>query len=630
MKKKILFITPVLFIAILVNAQEATNYRGAFAPAPVRMWTESWVNWDPKNTAYPSTDSTINTNITSSRTLSPAHTYLLQGLIHITDGVTLTVLPGTVIRGQFNPATASGIVVQRGAKLDAEGTVCNPIVFTSNRTVAEGRAQGDWAGIILLGKAPNNQGLNVPVEGITQTDANATFGGTDENDNSGILKYVRIEFPGFVFSPNNEINGLTLGSVGNGTQIDYVQVSYSNDDSYEWFGGSVNCQHLIAYRGLDDDFDTDFGYHGLVQYGLGVKDPDISDDPNVSTSEGFESDNEGSGTTEGFYPKTSASFYNITQIGAFRCTGNNGTGTTPNATGFRRGARIRRNSDLKIVNSILMNNWRGFQIVINPASDPFTLGNFNQDSARFRNNIIAADFVTAATGSTYGALAGKLFAAEDNPVGAATTFGTRAVLNTPAYGNDSINTCSLLTNAWSFTNPDYRPNSGFTDANFPNGNPATDGAKLSNAPNLSVALQITGGSLFTSGQTKNFKAIVISDATATTAGIVTLSIAKPSAWDLTVQGITTLSTDPLNPTPGVSTSGNTNANWNFYLSGTTIIAVSKPGVVIPKSTNLQLGFTATRPVTTPTGTNQTLVASVSGGGDATPFNNTAASGLSAN
>ena len=93
------------------------------------------------------------------------------------------------------------------------------------------------------------------------------------HDNSGVLKYVRIEYAGIAYSPNNEINGMTFGGVGDGTTIDYVQVSYSNDDSYEWFGGTVHCRHLIAYRGIDDDFDTDFGFQGKFQFLLGIRDP---------------------------------------------------------------------------------------------------------------------------------------------------------------------------------------------------------------------------------------------------------------------------------------------------------------------------------------------------------------------
>lgn len=113
-------------------------------------------------------------------------------------------------------------------------------------------------------------------------------GGDDDSDNSGIIRYVRVEFAGYPFMKDKEINGITFGSVGSGTTIDHLQVSYSNDDSYEWFGGSVNCKYLVAYNGWDDEFDTDNGFSGKIQYGLSIRDPRIAD---TSQSNGFESDN---------------------------------------------------------------------------------------------------------------------------------------------------------------------------------------------------------------------------------------------------------------------------------------------------------------------------------------------------
>ena len=136
------------------------------------------------------------------------------------------------------------------------------------------------------------------------------YGGTDPDDNSGVMKYVRIEYPGIAYSLNNEINGLTFGGVGRGTTIDYIQVSYSGDDSYEWFGGTVNCKHLIAYRGWDDEFDTDFGFRGKLQFLVGLRDPEVADQ---SGSNGFESDNDGSGSTNS--PRTSPTWWNVTLVG---------------------------------------------------------------------------------------------------------------------------------------------------------------------------------------------------------------------------------------------------------------------------------------------------------------------------
>lgn len=129
-------------------------------------------------------------------------------------------------------------------------------MFTSEEAKGN-RRPGDWGGIILCGKAKNNKS-EMQIEGGPRT----KHGGNDDADNSGVLSYVRIEFAGYPFQTDQEINGLTLGSVGSGTKIDHVQVSYTNDDSYEWFGGTVNCKYLVAYKGWDDDFDTDNGFSG--------------------------------------------------------------------------------------------------------------------------------------------------------------------------------------------------------------------------------------------------------------------------------------------------------------------------------------------------------------------------------
>jgi len=278
-------------------------------------------------------------------------TYTLKGWVYIADGAELTIEPGTIIKG--DKQTKAALIVERGGKLIAQGTQTAPIVFTSEEAKGN-RRPGDWGGIIICGKAPHNAG-EAQIEGGPRT----KHGGSDAHDNSGILSYVRIEFAGYPFDVDEEINGLTLGSVGDGTQIDHVQVSYSNDDSFEWFGGTVNCKNLIAFRGWDDDFDTDNGYCGAVQYGLVVRDSKIAD---KSQSNGFESDNDASGSTA--TPYTTATFSNITFVGpkavdaAFQNTTdyitggdmfpNNGSGLGR----FQSAMQIRRGSRLNCINSI--------------------------------------------------------------------------------------------------------------------------------------------------------------------------------------------------------------------------------------------------------------------------------------
>ncbi len=279
-------------------------------------------------------------------------TYLMKGWIYIADGSELTIEPGTIIKGEKE--SAASLIVEPGGKLFAQGTATQPIVFTSAQAKGS-RKPGDWGGLIICGKGINNKGvLGQQIEGGPRT----KHGGTDANDNSGVLSYVRVEFAGYPFQKDKEINGITFGSVGSGTQVDHLQVSYSNDDSFEWFGGNVNCRYLVAYNGWDDEFDTDNGYSGKVQFGLSVRHPRIAD---TSQSNGFESDNDADGSlTE---PFTSAVFSNITFVGPI---GRDGFENTPDyinggdffpqngsALGkFQAAMQIRRSSHLACFNSV--------------------------------------------------------------------------------------------------------------------------------------------------------------------------------------------------------------------------------------------------------------------------------------
>lgn len=280
-------------------------------------------------------------------------TYLLKGWVYIADGAELTIEPGTIIKG--DKQTKSALIAERGGKLIAKGTAAEPIVFTSEQA-AGSRKPGDWGGVILCGKAKNNK-TEQQIEGGPRS----KHGGDDDADNSGVLSYVRIEFAGYPFQADKEINGLTLGSVGSGTQIDHVQVSYSNDDSFEWFGGTVNCKYLVAYKGWDDDFDTDNGFSGKVQFGLSLRDSKLAD---VSQSNGFESDNCADGAE--VTPFTTATFSNITFVGPkvldeqFQNSTSyiNGGAYNPNngsALGrFQSAMQIRRSSRLNCINSVAL------------------------------------------------------------------------------------------------------------------------------------------------------------------------------------------------------------------------------------------------------------------------------------
>lgn len=286
-------------------------------------------------------DSVIEGNINSNAFLSKNKRYLLKGFVNVNPPATLTIQAGTIIYGE--KVSKGTLIINRGAKIVADGTPNEPIVFTSQELPGN-RGPGDWGGIILAGNATINvPGGTATIEGGTGT---VYGGGTSPNDddNSGVLRYVRIEFPGIAFLPDNEINGLTLGGVGRGTTIEYVQVSYSGDDSFEWFGGTVNGKYLIAFKGVDDEFDMDFGFRGNLQFGFGLRDPNIAD---ISGSNGFETDNDGTGTFN--TPRTLPVISNFTVVGPMPDT--SFTAYNPN---FKRGAHIRRSALTSIYNSIVM------------------------------------------------------------------------------------------------------------------------------------------------------------------------------------------------------------------------------------------------------------------------------------
>lgn len=381
---------------------EKLDYIGALSADASKDWTKGWTNWTPKATSYATaTDLTTldgssagKKEITSDLTLDASKVYLLKGMIVVKSGVTLTIPAGTLIRGEADlnasPKNYATLIIERGAKINAQGTASNPVVFTSNKS---SRERGDWGGVVLCGSATNNQGTDVQLEGFNNVSFDNTlgkYGGSNDADNSGTMTFCRIEFAGLAFEANKEINGLTLGSVGSGTTIHHIQVSYGGDDSYEWFGGNVNCRYLISYKTTDDDFDTDFGYHGVVQNGIAQRDTAYYDlsyaaPSGASTSESFESDNDAAGS--GKTPYTNAVFTNMTVIGPVRIGSSYSALPTVQKNAFRRGARIRRNSRLTIVNSIFM-GYRNFVM-------------FDGDSTLFQSGVTDSVFNNTSTGMLF-------------------------------------------------------------------------------------------------------------------------------------------------------------------------------------------------------------------------------------
>jgi hypothetical protein len=360
---------------------------------------------------------------TKNVTLTNDKIWILRGFTYVRAGATITIQPGTIIRG--DKGTKATLIVTRGGKINAEGTATRPIVFTSNQA-AGSRKAGDWGGIIILGKARNNGNYNniageLQIEGGVDTpDKDGLHGGTDDNDNSGVLKYVRIEYSGIPFVPNSEINGLTMGSVGKGTKIDYVQVSYNGDDSFEWFGGAVDSKYLISLGTTDDDFDTDFGFRGNVQFGLAVRDANNSDIP--GDSNGFESDNNATGTYA--TPLTAPVFSNMTILGL-------SNGVQPAGQKFNTAARLRRNSRISIFNSIFAGFPNAGVFVEGVTTAIAAVG----DTLRFKNNIISGNGIDASSFSSIR----PFTSGTGSP-----TIKSQAWLMTAAYKNDTTAVLSSL------------------------------------------------------------------------------------------------------------------------------------------------------------------------------------------
>ena len=210
---------------------------------------------------------TISANITSDRTLYADTTYTLQGFIRVANGATLTIQAGTTILGDFD-TVGSSLFILRGARIVAEGTASDPIVFTSSRPEGQ-RQAGDWGGLVIVGNGIINRGQPVILEGSDTGASNPAVdysGGTDNADDSGVLRYVRVEFAGFATAPDAELNTFTFAAVGSGTEVEYVQGLVGLDDTFEFFGGAMDGKYLVSYEAGDDHFDMSEGYVGRLQY----------------------------------------------------------------------------------------------------------------------------------------------------------------------------------------------------------------------------------------------------------------------------------------------------------------------------------------------------------------------------
>ncbi|SHH41325.1 hypothetical protein [Flavobacterium defluvii] len=279
MKTKIRVIIITLLSTFFLQAQQQA--KGIIG---TNNWMNNWTNFNPAKQEYSEATNIIAGTIDKDTRLVKRNTYQLVGIVYVTNNAILTIEPGTVIRG--DDKTCGTLVVTNGAKIVAEGLETDPIVFTSNKEIAD-RRPGDWGGIIILGKAPINSLGGLHTLPFNLDPILNHYGGQDAEDNSGILKYVRVEFAGRKLSSEKELNGLSLAGVGRKTILNNIQISFSNDDSFECYGGDLNMTNLISYRTTDDDFDFTQGAQININNSIAIRHPFSSD---ISGSRCFEVD----------------------------------------------------------------------------------------------------------------------------------------------------------------------------------------------------------------------------------------------------------------------------------------------------------------------------------------------------
>ncbi|SDF06170.1 cell shape-determining protein MreB [Chitinophaga filiformis] len=373
--------------------------------------------------------------ISANRTLSKDTIYLMKEYVYVVNNSTLTIEPGTTILGGTVTTTTGGtLIITAGSKLIAKGTADAPIVFTSAKAPGA-RKKGDWGGIILLGKGSTNRGADKRnVEGLQEVDATVslTYGNPtgatqgDDNDNSGILQYVRVEFGGIALSstPDSEVNGVTFYAVGGGTTVDHVQVSYSGDDAFEWFGGNVNCKYLVAMGTLDDNFDMDSGFRGKLQFCVALQDPAASDV--VSLSNGLEVDNLNG--ANGSTPFTHPIISNLTIVGPGTATGSGDY--------FYAGARWRRGATFTVANSVFSGDPVAIDVESKVAQDSVAAGNSKITNSVFQ--VAGVSPITGQRGAGASAIGPVFFDADTKDASYLTGANILSLIVTATSKNDTL------------------------------------------------------------------------------------------------------------------------------------------------------------------------------------------------
>lgn len=308
----------------------------------------------------------VTADITADTTWTRDHLYVLKQLTYVAAG-TLTVEPGTVIAGD----AASALIISRDAKLVASGTASEPIVFTSSLPVGQrGSPQGDWGGLVFLGRAViNTVGGENNAEGLAD-EARNKYGGTDDAYDCGTLRYVRVEFAGRPLSANNELNGITLNACGSATTVDFVQVHRGVDDGVELFGGTVNLKHLVITGSDDDGLDWDKGWRGKGQFIIAAQIPGRG-------NHGIEADNDASNAD--LQPRSAPTLYNVTLVGR--------SPDTAASEGPSRGLILRAGT-AGLLSNVLVTNFtdKGLLVDGNPSKAQWAAGALSVSHSLFFQN----------------------------------------------------------------------------------------------------------------------------------------------------------------------------------------------------------------------------------------------------
>lgn len=358
---------------------QTVNYKGAVDPSGGTLWYDGWSAYanivKGENTpaiVIPGNEVVVtdadmlaagnNVNWTNDKT------YILDGFVFVSDGQTLNIQEGTVIQGKPGEGSeASALVISRGGRIEAEGTASEPIIFTFHGDAGNTAptVRGQWGGLIILGNATlNSSPGETAIEGIPTTETRGLYGGNNDTDNSGTLKYVSIRHGGTNIGADNEINGLTLGGIGSGTTIEYVEVIGNKDDGIEWFGGTVSGNHLITAFCGDDGLDYDEGYRGLNQFVVVHQDP-----ADGGGDRGGEHD--GGTDPETGTPYATPIFFNVTSVG------NSGA----------RALTFRDNAGGEYHNSIFTDFGRGVDVEFLKGQSQNSYKQFEDGKLKLENNV---------------------------------------------------------------------------------------------------------------------------------------------------------------------------------------------------------------------------------------------------